>query len=779
MTFEPIAIIGQSCLFPGAHNTEMLWENILAQKNTLAPASANEWRVNPRLLTQKNNRSGDYIATDVCGSVQGFDQLFNPEGFYVSADQVQSQDQICKWLVHAGREALQQAAMDVQKIAELRAGCIFGNLSYPTPEMNRYIEAIWLAEQSFQQFKGSADLNHPQHRFMSGYPALFMAKALGLTAKSFTLDAACASSLYAIELACRELQQNKADMMLAGGINLTDGLFLNLGFTALQALSPTGQSRPLHNEANGLIPSQGVGLFVLKRLTDALADKDKILGVVRAVGLSNDGRSRGFLVPDQNGQVTAMQKAYQQSGIFPEEISWIECHATGTTVGDAIEINSMQQIFKDVEQVSIGALKANIGHSITASGAAALSKVLHAFAAETKPPTLYADEQLNAALTNTPFKVSDNAEAWQVKDKCVAAVNCFGFGGNNAHLLVEKWQAKQLPTFKSTKNTNQEKIAIVGVDIIAANSKNRTDFMHAWLNKTSAITEYRPGFLGGYLDQVELSLDEAHFPPTELKRAVGGQLAILKVAHQAMASNKPSDTAKAAAWIGMQCDSEIARSGFGCRLTEYFPTADDQWLQQARASIRPALESADVIGAMPNIVTNRLNAEFDFKGPSYSVSAEEGSGLVALDLAVQHLKDGSVDYALAGAVDICCEIGHRAAASNVLKTERQIPSDAAVVLVLKRLADAKKDGDTVYATICDQDNSAVSLTLENSRITSNFGHAHAASGLLHVAAAALLVNEKDEVQEKMLGTAIKQNKVINISVDALGGQNFSVYLEQN
>lgn len=767
MTFEPVVIIGQACLFPGALNSEQLWENILAGKNTLLPAKYEQWRVDPRLLLTKNNRAGDYIVTDKCGYVEGFEKIFNPDGFAIDRDIILSQDLVCRWLIHTAREAFKTARIELPALTQKKVGTIFGNLSYPTSDFNRYIESIWLAEQPLMpeqvaRFKQSQNLNHPQHRFMSGYPAHFMAKALGLTARCYALDAACASSLYAIELACRELHHQRADLMLAGGINLTDGLFLNLGFSALQALSPTGQSRPLHHDADGLIPSQGVGLFVLKRLADAIADHDEILGVIRGVGLSNDGRSRGFLVPDQNGQIRAMRKAYEQSNIQPEEISWIECHATGTIVGDAIEINSMKHIFSAEKKISIGALKGNIGHTITASGAAALIKVLSAFKANCKPPTLYAPEKPNDALQQSPFNLSSETQSWS-ENKAIAAINCFGFGGNNAHLLVEKWQAQSDVKFSSSKTSEtSEKIAIVGIGILAASAKNKTEFWQAWRDQTSLMAEYYPGLKGGYLASIELNLDEAHFPPADLKRAVGQQLAILKAAHEAMKNIQVSDLLKAGVWIGMGCDTEVARSGFGCRLTEAFPEADDDWLKLAHEAIRPTLEASDAIGAMPNIVANRLNAEFNFQAPSYSVSAEEASGLVALELGVAHLQNHSVDIAMVGAVDMCCEMGHRSAAVNMLPVPQQIPGDAAVVLVLKRLSDAEKNNDTIYAMINDGTSlksDAVKLSVKHSDITKLFGHAHAASGLLHVAAGALMLKEN------------KANAV-NVEVEAYGGQRY-------
>src|SRR5262249_10957393 len=161
--------------------------------------------------------------------------------------------------------------------------------------------------------------------------------------------AACASSLYAIKLACDRLHDGSADVALAGGVNHADDLFLHLGFTALSALSPTGRSRPFHRAADGLVPAHGAAVVLLKRLAEA--DGDRILAVIRGVGVANDGRGRGLLVPVESGQVRAMRAAYAASGIAPHEISLVECHATGTAVGDAVELRSMREVFTGIDDL--------------------------------------------------------------------------------------------------------------------------------------------------------------------------------------------------------------------------------------------------------------------------------------------------------------------------------------------------------------------------------------------------------------------------------------------
>jgi len=197
----------------------------------------------------------------------------------------------------------------------------------------------------------------------------------------------------------------------------------------LGALSPTGCSRPFHAEADGLIPAEGAALLALRRLEDARRDGDRILGVIRGIGLGNDGRGRGLLVPSQEGQVRALRAAYAAAELSPSDVSLVECHATGTGVGDAVEIRALAEVCAGRrEPLPIGSLKANLGHLITAAGAAGLIKVLGAFRAGVRPPTPSLDS-ITPVLDGTPLRVLRAAEPWNDPVPRRAAVSAFGFGG--------------------------------------------------------------------------------------------------------------------------------------------------------------------------------------------------------------------------------------------------------------------------------------------------------------------------------------------------------------
>ncbi len=238
---------------------------------------------------------------------------------------------------------------------------------------------------------GPAEVVNPRNRHAVGLPAGVLAKALGLGGGHYTLDAACASSLYALKLAADELLAGRADAMLAGGVSRPDCLYTQMGFSQLRALSPTGRCSPFDARADGLVVGEGAGIFLLKRLEDAERDGDHILAVIAGVGLSNDVGG-GLLAPNSEGQLRAMRDAYRLAGWQPSDVDMIECHATGTPVGDAVEFASLKALWgRDgwrPGQCVVGSVKSTVGHLLTAAGASGVVKVLSgACGAGVLPPT--------------------------------------------------------------------------------------------------------------------------------------------------------------------------------------------------------------------------------------------------------------------------------------------------------------------------------------------------------------------------------------------------------
>lgn len=748
LSFEPIAIIGRACLLPGASTPEELWELVRSGKDVLSPAPSDRWGMPDGQALASGDSCADRSWTDRGGYVQGFEERFDPKGFGLDEHEVLGLDPLFQWLLHTGREALQDAGIDA--LDGRRVGAVFGNLSFPSAAMARYAESVWA--------QGHAEGHAPENRFHSGLPAILLERALGLDAGAFALDAACASSLYAIKNACDWLRDGRADVMLAGAVNCADDLFIHVGFSALSALSKTGRSQPFSRDADGLVPAEGSAFVALRRLEDARRDGDRVLGVIRGVGLSNDGRGQGVLVPSREGQVRAMQAAYTMSGLRPQDISLLECHATGTTLGDATEIESLTEVYGAIpEPLGIGSLKSNMGHLITTAGVAGLIKVLEAMKEGQRPPTLHAESPIEA-LEGSSFRVLAEPEPWAVPDHVSdgvrrAGVSAFGFGGNNAHLIVEEAEPHSEPATGAAAAPIRptDPVAIVGIGVVAAGSPDRAAFTEALFGGESQLTRLEDGSMAGQVDAFELELAALGIPPNDLRQTLPQQLLVLDAGRQAAAEVGPLPRERTGVYVGMGTDPEVSRYGARWRLANDH-LAGSQELEAARKGVVAPLEAAGVVGTMPNIVANRLNRLLDLGGPSCSVSLEERSGLAALDLAVRALAANELDAALVGAVDLSCEPVHQRALSEVRRRNEQnqsIPGDAAVVLVLKRLSDAVGASDRIYAVVEPTRSEAhadevlpLGPDSEVGDLEPRFGHAHAASGLLHLASAALATHHR-------------------------------------
>ncbi|MEP4652610.1 MAG: beta-ketoacyl synthase N-terminal-like domain-containing protein [Ilumatobacter sp.] len=342
-----------------------------------------------------------------------------------------------------------------------------------------------------------------------------------------------------------------------------------------------------------------------------------------------------------------------------------------------------------------------------------------------------------------------------------AGVSAFGFGGNNAHLVLEEpgTAATLVARVDSDPDTDAPAasttpIAIVGLGVTAASAVGRHAFTEALLAGTSCLDADG----NGSMPDVELPLAGLKFPPNDLRAALGQQLAILRVTDEALADCGPIPADRTGVYVGMGTDPDAARFGVRWRITRLAEQLGEsvEWIDAALDAVGPALDSAGVLGTMPNLVANRVNSQYDISGPSFTVSSEERSGVDALELAVRALRTGDLDVALVGAADLSCNAVHLAAREMLDVDSTAAPGDAAVMLILKRLDDAVSDGDTIHALVTtgptadggehQEPRPRGDLHLvagcDDSEITKLFGHAHTASGLLHVAAAAVSLRHR-------------------------------------
>jgi acyl transferase domain-containing protein/3-hydroxymyristoyl/3-hydroxydecanoyl-(acyl carrier protein) dehydratase len=642
MQFPPIAIVGRGCVLPGALTPAALWELVVSGQCALSPVPDGRWRAPAARIVP------EHAPHDIGGYVTGFEGVFDPGG----RDGALEGDTAARWVLHAARQALAEAGPDAP--SPDRSGLILGWLALPDEVLAREVERAW---------HGGGPVD-PRARRRYASPAGACARVLGLGAGSLALDAACASSLYALKLGCDRLHDGTADLVLAGGVSGADPLLIHAGFTALSALSRSGRSRPLHRGADGLVPSEGAALVALMRLADAVARAVPVLGVVRGIGLGNDGRGEGLLVPAESGQTRAMRLAYAGAGVPAETVTLLECHATGTVRGDAAEIRSSARVFEGARDLAIGAVKSNVGHAMTAAGAVGLLKVLAAMDNRIRPLTPGVDEPVDA-LSGTALRVLNENEPWDGPRR--AAVSAFGFGGNNAHVVVDA--ADLVPAAKKGSRRRAPRspqpplqVAVVGVGVRAATAAGTADF-------TTAL--FTGAGVSGPCDTIPVGLDGLRLPPADLKHALARQVLVFEAAREAARGVRlPAERSQVL--IATDRDPEIVRHTARLR---------------GAAQPAPRMESAQVVGFLANMTANRISSQLDLAGASFAVGDEGGRSTDVLAPAVRAILAGEADAALVGAVDVSCpSVGDE-------------PRDAAAVLVLKRLDHARRDGDPVMAIL--------------------------------------------------------------------------------
>ncbi len=738
-----IAIVGMGGVFPGARDLARFWDHIVAGRNLAKEPPEGRWLLSLEDAYDPHVGALDKVYSKKACFIE--DDAFNaerdllatlPEDCPIPVDLLRQLDPLYHLLLHAGRQAFAHAGAAGWDRA--RMGVIVGNLALPTDTSSALAWEILgraFEEKVIGETTGDRQ-THPLNRYVTGLPAGVLAKCLGLGGACFTLDAACASSLYALRLAAEELRTGRADAMLAGGVARPDSLYTQMGFSQLRALSPTGTCAPFDAAGDGLVVGEGAGVFVLKRLDDALRDGDTIHAVIRGMGLSNDVGGR-LLAPTSEGQLRAMRVAYEEAGWKASDVDLVECHATGTPVGDAVEFESLCQLWADESArpgaCVIGSVKSNIGHLLTGAGAAAMMKVLLALKHGTLPPTAnFTRPQEDLRLDESPFRVLAAPETWPRRDKAPrrAGISAFGFGGINAHILVEEWTGapEKLPLPVELAPDPPADIAVVGMEahfgpwetlrafqerVLGGNPPEEPHAPRAWWGVEQSAWFRRQGLgreaVRGYLiETLSVGMKQFRIPPRELEEMLPQQLLMLAVAAKAWEDAGLDDggNARAGVFVGLGLDLNTTnfhvRWAIQNKAREWAeilgepPSGEafDAWVDALRDAFGPPLTANRTMGALGSVVASRIARELRLGGPSFALSSEDGSGMTALATAMGALQSGEVDVALAGAVDLAADV--RAA----LAMQGNPPlGEGAVALVLKRLDDARASDDRVYGVI--------------------------------------------------------------------------------
>lgn len=734
--FGSVAIVGIGGIFPDAPELDRFWQNIVTGHCAAREVPPDRWAV----------PADSVFAPEIAAR----DKVYSRRGCFISAipriapapgEPVipTGLDPLFHLLLHAGRQAFYDAVTG--PVERSRIGVIIGNLALPS-EKSSHLARELLGRTFEEKLLGKSSgkrSTEPLNRYVAGLPAGLLAWSLGLGGGSCTLDAACASSLYAIKLAMDELLAGRADAMLTGGVSRPDPLYTQMGFSQLRALSKRGICSPFDASGDGLVVGEGAGIFLLKRTEDAISHGDRIYGIIRGVGLSNDvGGS--LLAPMSEGQLRAMRAAYHRAGWQPTDLDLIECHATGTPVGDATEVATLKELWGSdrcgERTCVIGSVKSNIGHLLTAAGAAALTKVLLAMREGVLPPTAnFTTPQPGMALQESPFRVLGSAAPWERRAEGVprrAGVSAFGFGGINAHLLVEEWLpgttdigetiavahhwvSSPQDAAAAGSETKPAQIAVVGMDarfgpwqslrtfqervLGGGDSDDRPTPPRKWWGAVDSAWFKneeldRTPFHGYYLDEVTIPADQFRIPPLELEEMLPQQLLMLKSAAAALedAGLGRDGNQNTGVFIGIALDLNSTNFSYRWTLPEKAAawerelgatlSTDERaaWTRELQDAATPPLTANRTMGALGNIVASRIAREFRCGGPGFTLSSEETSGIRALATAVRLLQSGEIDRGVVGAVDLAGDLravlGHHSS-RPLSASGRSVPFDAA------------------------------------------------------------------------------------------------------
>ena len=460
---EPIAIVGIGAIMPGALNKDEFWSNIKEGKYCITEIPASYWDY--RLFYSPDHKAEDKLYSKIGGFIpQSF--KFNSLKYRIPPQIAKQMDTVQHLAIETTRMALEDSGYDKKEFDHNRTAVIIGNSmggmknEMSNTRLNRpFLYEILKNTPSFKSLAPS-DAQKMLEEMDAGVREKFtpinedsmpgelanvipgrVANVFDLHGTNFAVDAACATSLAAIDQAVNGLRMGNFDMAIAGGVDQMMSPSAYIKFCKIGALSETG-SYPFDARANGFVMAEGAGMVILKRLSDAVKDGDRIYAVIRAVGASSDGKGKGITAPNPKGQKLAVEKTFEQLDYTPEAVGLIEAHGTGTRVGDAVELGALTELFSPYVKpgsIGLGSVKSQIGHAKAAAGIASLIKTSLALYNKVLPPSVNFETPNPIVDWSTcPFRVITKAEEWPGGKIRRANVSAFGFGGTNFHVAMEE-----------------------------------------------------------------------------------------------------------------------------------------------------------------------------------------------------------------------------------------------------------------------------------------------------------------------------------------------------
>ena len=781
---QPLAIVSMSCRLPAADSIEAYWQLLVEGRSAVHSLSDRVLNRTRHFDSRKGVRGKTY--TDVGGLVPA--RPLNRKLLRLSDKDLEAWDE-CHlifaevaaqaWKASMGSQAYNSDSKVGVYIGHSGGSRTAGELIYST--MAKQTADLLRDSTSFSKLGLSSQqtvIDSLVRKMQNGRPvrgengkpyleasaaARLVAEVLELNGPRMVLDAACASSLVALGLAALDLQSGSIEAAIVGGAsyNKVDSLIL---FSQAQSCSATA-SRPFDEAADGLISSEGYIALVIKTLDRAIDDGDTIHGVLRGLGVATDGRGKSLWAPRREGQTLAMKRAYPTAA-DAKRVQFVEAHATSTQVGDATETQALADFFGQYHQAQslpVGSVKSNIGHTLETAGLAGLLKTILSMKNKTIPPTINLVQPSSsidwaAVPFNVPTRCLDWPKPIDGSPRC-GAVNAFGIGGLNVHVVVEEYQDDYHKTMstrrrQSLNNNNlkasHEPIAIVGYGVIIPGAQSSEQLSRLISSQQSKIVEppserwrnqpcktnekatvrseppsgYSPTTTkGGYLLDYAYDWKKHRVPPKQVDRANPLQFMLLDAAGQALdpylSNGKTIHQERTSVIVGTIFGGEFGHQlQLGLRLCELqddlVEALHETGIEDNSREIvneftenvlktNPAL--LDETGSFTSsTLASRITKQFNLMGGAMAIDSGDGSSEAALVTATEMLRSNVSDMVLCAAGQRAMDLpsfltwesrGQLSDASNA----QQLPAEGAVVLLLKRHSDAIQSGDTIHGII--------------------------------------------------------------------------------
>ncbi|MCP3940303.1 MAG: acyltransferase domain-containing protein [Desulfobacteraceae bacterium] len=717
---DEIAVVGIGCTLPHADNPDMLWENILNKKYSISEMP--KARFDRDLYYNPDKNADDTTYTILAGHVDDFkfdsDRFGYDEGKekHLSRSQQMALSTAYKAVENAGLlgEDDRLITDDPQRTAVIIATCLANELANEIQLKYWYPEVVSMLEKTKeyatlgdaekekikQALQNGMEGEHkgydPVHGILLNIEASRIARHLGARGANYVVDAACASSITAIEAAVGELLSGDHDQVIVGGVNTHLAPESFIGFAKIGALSATG-SYPFDGRADGFVLGEGSVVFVLKRMKDAIRDKDKILGVINSIGGSSDGKGKAIAAPKPKGQEMSLARCFEniRPEILPEDIGFIEAHGTSTQVGDEVELKTLATMYKNAH-AGVSSIKSQIGHLLGCAGSAGLLKALLAVNKGVLPPNgKFKTLSDNCDLSDSSMYIVEDAKAWDpgTGKTRKAGISSYGFGGINYHMVVEEmtdgYEAMKRDIFSDlTYDFNEDRIVVAGLGVFLPGASNTEEFWeklstgekqlshipkehfdndaYAAFDKNS---HYRlPKIKAGVIKDYKFNSIKYRMPPKMVRSIERGQLFGLEAAGEALEScgllEKKGASVRTGVILGTISGERQSKNIIRVRknfignlikncsgLPADIAGTVGQEIVDAICSDIPENNEDTTPGLLSNIISGRIANFFDLNGPNYVLDASCASSTIAIRNATRNLKHKDLDFVLAGGVD--------------------------------------------------------------------------------------------------------------------------------